>query len=499
MADVATAIPIVIPTKKRTRKPLHPKNSSQNESNIVAGAISQPPLASDHIFAGKENSDSLSQHKSPKIKKSGKGKNHPKPETASVSFEKELQEMQEKLEKMTLEKQQAEDLLKLKEQELESHNREQEKVKMELKKLKKLKEFKPTMTLPVLHSLKDKDQVKKKKKKGCTDTKKPATPYIMWCKDHWTEVKKENPEAEFSEVANILGAKWKTLTPEEKKPYEEKYQIEKAAYSKIVDNEKRESEAMKLLEEEQKQKTAMELLEQYMQFKQEAEKEGDIKKNKKEKDPLKPKRPESAYFLFMKEKRAALIAESKSMVEIAKICGEEWKNMTDKQKAGYEKVAKKKNKQYTQEMEVYKQNKEEEAENVKKEEDELLKVLKQEALQLLKKKEKTETIIKKTKEEETKKKEEKKNKKNVDPNKPKRPPSSFFLFSKEARKDLSKEKAGMSNSQLTALISVKWKELGEEDKQKWNGEAAEAMEAYKKDMEEYNKKWNAVEIPNNDN
>lgn len=145
MADVATAIPIVIPTKKRTRKPLHPKNSSQNESNIVAGAISQPPLASDHIFAGKENSDSLSQHKSPKIKKSGKGKNHPKPETASVSFEKELQEMQEKLEKMTLEKQQAEDLLKLKEQELESHNREQEKVKMELKKLKKLKEFKPTM------------------------------------------------------------------------------------------------------------------------------------------------------------------------------------------------------------------------------------------------------------------------------------------------------------------------------------------------------------------
>lgn len=64
---------------------------------------------------------------------------------------------------------------------------------------------------------------------------------------------------------------------------------------------------------------------------------------------------------------------------------------------------------------------------------------------------------------------------------------------------MSKEKAGMSNSQLTALISVKWKELGEEDKQKWNGEAAEAMEAYKKDMEEYNKKWNAVEIPNNDN
>ncbi|KVH95354.1 High mobility group (HMG) box domain-containing protein [Cynara cardunculus var. scolymus] len=495
MADVASADPIIIPTKRRTRKPLNPKNSSQNESDIDAGAISQPPLMSENS-AGKENSESLSQHKSPKLKKSGRGKKQPQPDPTTFSFEKELQEMQEKLEKMTLEKQQAEEMLKLKEQELESHSREQEKVKMELKKLQKLKEFKPTMTLPILHSSKDKEQVKKKKK-GCPETKKPATPYIMWCKEQW--VKKEKPEAEFSEIANILGSKWKVLTPEEKKPYEEKYQIEKAAYSKIVGDEKRENEAMKLLEEEQKQKTAMELLEQYLQFKQEAEKEGgDNKKNKKERDPLKPKRPESAYFLFMNERRAALVAENKTAVEIAKITGEEWKNMTEKQKACYEKKAKKKNEKYNQEMEVYKQNKEEEAENSKKEEEEVLKILKQEALQLLKKKEKTETIIKKTKEEKNKLKEEKKNKKTDDPNKPKRPPSSFLLFSKQARKDLAKEKQGISNAQLTALISVKWKELSEEEKQKWNGEAAEAMEAYKKGMEEYNKNL-VAEIPNKDN
>ncbi|KAK1438500.1 hypothetical protein QVD17_04309 [Tagetes erecta] len=493
MADVSAANLAAVPTKKRSRKPLNPKTCSTNESNIVAGEISQPSLLADNS-AGKENIGSLSQHKSPKIKKSSKAKKQAQPEsTASNSFEKELKEMQEKLEKMTLEKQQAEELLKLKDQELESHNREQEKIKMELKKLQKLKEFKPNMTLPILQSLKDKDQGKNKKKSG-TETKKPATPYIMWCKEHWTEVKKENPEAEFSEVANILGAKWKTLTPEEKKPYEEKYQTEKAVYLKIVGNEKRENEAMKLLEEEQKQKMAMELLEQYLQFKQEAEKDSDNKKNKKEKDPLKPKRPESAYFLFMNERRAALIAENKSVVEIAKITGEEWKNMTEKQKAGYEKVAKKKNEKYIQEMESYKQNKENEAEIAKREEDELLKVVKQEALQLLKKKEKTETIIKKTKENKNK------NKKTVDPNKPKRPASSFILFSKETRKDLSKEKPGISNAQLTALISVKWKELSDEEKQRWNGEAAEAMETYKKELEEYNKKNVVIEedTPNSD-
>lgn len=66
----------------------------------------------------------------------------------------------------------------------------------------------------------------------------------------------------------MLGARWKSLSAEEKKPYEEKYQKEKEEYLKIVGQEKRENEAMKLLEEEQVQKTAMELLEQYLQFKQ---------------------------------------------------------------------------------------------------------------------------------------------------------------------------------------------------------------------------------------
>lgn len=70
-----------------------------------------------------------------------------------------------------------------------------------------------------------------------------------------------------------MGAKWKNVSAEEKKPYEEKYQAEKEAYLQVMAKEKRESEAMKLLEEDQKQKTAMELLDQYLQFRQEAEKE----------------------------------------------------------------------------------------------------------------------------------------------------------------------------------------------------------------------------------
>ncbi|KAL0727174.1 hypothetical protein Bca4012_023267 [Brassica carinata] len=332
------------------------------------------------------------------------------------SFEKDLLEMQMMLEKMRIEKDKTEELLKekdeilrKKEEELVTRDAEQEKLKTELKKLQKMKDA------------------------------------------------------------------------EEKKPYEEKYQVEREAYLQVIAKEKREREAMKLLDDEQKQKTAMDLLDQYLQFVQEGEQDNK-KKSKKQKDPLKPKHPISAFLVYANQRRAELREENKNVVEIAKMTGEEWKNLSDKQKAPFEEVAKKNKETYLQAMEEYKRTKEEEAMSQKKEEEELLKLHKQEALQLLKKKEKTDNLIKKKKETKTKKNE------NVDPNKPKKPASSFFLFSKDARKTLTEERPGTSNSTVTALISVKWKELGEEEKQSYNNKAAKLMEAYKKELEDYNKK-----------
>ncbi|KAL8556599.1 hypothetical protein ACS0TY_004159 [Phlomoides rotata] len=488
VAEMPTVIDQAITKKRRSRKALNPKNSSSSEVNIVAGTLSDASPVADLMpenSAGKENHESLSQPRAEK-KKSKKGVSKGKQQPSEVSsFEKQLQEMQEQLEKLKLEKEQTEealkardDSLKQKEEELEIRDREQEKLKIELKKLQKVKEFKPTVTFPFGLSLKDQDQEKKEKKKGAT--KKPSPPYVLWCKDQWNEVKRANADADFKEMSNLLGAKWKTIPAEEKKPYEERYQAEKEAYLKIIGNEKRQHEAMRLLEDEQKHKTAIELLEQYLQFKQEAEK--DNKKTKKEKDPLKPKHPMSAYFIFAKERRAALLAVNKNVLEVAKMTGEEWKNMTEKDRAPYEEMALKNREQYLQEMELYKQKKEEESANLKKEEEELMKLQKQEAMQLLKKKEKTETLIKKNREQ------KKKDKKNVDPNKPKKPAPSFLLFSKEARKKLVQERPGTNNSTITALISVQWKEISEEEKNIWNEKAAEAMEAYKKELEAYNKK-----------
>jgi upstream-binding transcription factor len=150
-------------------------------------------------------------------------------------------------------------------------------------------------------------------------------------------------------------------------------------------------------------------------------------------------------------------------------------------------MAKKNKEKYAEEMEAYKQKKEEEAANLMKEEEEHMKLQKHEALQLLKKKEKTENMIKETKLNRQKKKQHNKEDKNTDPNRPKRPPSSYILFSKEARKNILEERPGMGANMVTTLVSLKWKDMSEEDKQVWNGKASEAMDAYKKEMEEYNK------------
>lgn len=40
----------------------------------------------------------------------------------------------------------------------------------------------------------------------------------------------------------------------------------------------------------------------------------------------------------MNERRADLVAEKKNVLEVGKITGEEWKNMSQKEKAPYEEV-----------------------------------------------------------------------------------------------------------------------------------------------------------------
>merc|ERR1712226_1174646 len=65
------------------------------------------------------------------------------------------------------------------------------------------------------------------------------------------------------------------------------------------------------------------------------------KRAKKEKDPNKPKKPQTSYWLWLGENRAALVKEvgSNDVTKVGKLAGEKWKTLSAAVKAPFEKKA----------------------------------------------------------------------------------------------------------------------------------------------------------------
>ncbi|GFY82359.1 high mobility group B1 [Actinidia rufa] len=81
-----------------------------------------------------------------------------------------------------------------------------------------------------------------------------------------------------------------------------------------------------------------------------------------------------------------------------------------------------------------------------------------------------------------------------DPNKPKRPPSAFFVFLEEFRKTFKKE-----NPNVKAVSAVgkaggeKWKSLSKSEKAPYEAKAAKKKSEYEKLMNAYNKKQESMD------
>ncbi|THH16751.1 hypothetical protein EUX98_g9253 [Antrodiella citrinella] len=61
----------------------------------------------------------------------------------------------------------------------------------------------------------------KKAKKDKNAPKRALSAYMFFSQDWRERIKAENPDAGFGEIGKLLGAKWKELDDEEKKPYNE--------------------------------------------------------------------------------------------------------------------------------------------------------------------------------------------------------------------------------------------------------------------------------------
>lgn len=157
------------------------------------------------------------------------------------------------------------------------------------------------------------------------------------------------------------------------------------------------------------------------------------KKNKKPKDPNKPKRSTSAYFFFLadcRKEHAKSGQAPKKIADFTREASDKWKAMSPDKKAPYEDAAAKDRKRYEEEMAAYKG-------------------------------------------------------KTVDPNKPKRPPTAYFLFLADYR--IRMKDKGVEHKELLKLAGEEWRGMSGEDKKPYEADALVESKKYEEKMTEYRK------------
>ena len=155
--------------------------------------------------------------------------------------------------------------------------------------------------------------------------------------------------------------------------------------------------------------------------------------NKKEKDPDAPKKPQTAYFLFMNANRKPLKESDPTLTfgELTMKLTEMWKNLDETAKKEFEGMAQKDKQRYQDEME---------------------------AKGLAKKKPP------------------------VDQNAPKKPVSSFFHFSNDARERIKKDTPAIKQTDILKQVGVEWKQLSDTQKKKWKDISKADKARYEKEM-----------------
>ncbi|GAQ80667.1 high mobility group box protein [Klebsormidium nitens] len=367
-------------------------------------------------------------------------------------------------------------------------------------KLQKVQAFKPQLPVELQAA---EEAATKKEKKDPRQPHRPLSAFVLWSKDQRPQVQKENPEASFGALSTLLGEKWKNVSAEKKKPYEDQakslndvYKEEKKVYEQILAEEKKEADAVAAYRLVQKGQAQEELWKQFETYQQELQQVVGAKKEKKEKDADKPKRPLTSFLAFANERRPLIVKKAGdqklSVPEVGKQLGAEWNKLSEKQKAKYEKMVAEDAARYKTEMEAYKAKKEQDEQAAKEAQKERNTQEKAEALKLYSQQEREKTALQLLKQKEAADiakakldRKEKRESKKRDPNKPKRPLSGYLLFSNEVRNEVKAANPEATFGQLATIIAAKWKALAPEQQGLYNQKVLPQWQQYEKDMEAY--------------
>jgi len=176
------------------------------------------------------------------------------------------------------------------------------------------------------------------------EPKRPQNAYWIWLSENRDSLTKEAGSAKGSVVGKLAGEKWKGMSAEAKKPFEDRAAELKSTYDKAMEEFKNAGGQVgkrRVEKSEGKQAKA-------------------DKKAKKDTQKLsgKPARPPSSYWLWLGENREALAKEAGSTKPpvVAKLAGEKWKAVSEEDRKPFEAKATELRAAYDKALEEWKSN-----------------------------------------------------------------------------------------------------------------------------------------------
>jgi len=204
------------------------------------------------------------------------------------------------------------------------------------------------------------DKKAAKKPKDPNAPKRPPTAYFLFAAAIRKEVSEANPEMKITEIAKVIGQKWKETADAAKKPFQEKAAALKEAHKERV-AEYRQSDDFRAFEQKmavwQQQQDAAQMESQGGPSSDGAAvSRPKVAMARKPKDPNAPKKAVSAYLLYSNSVRDAVRAANPTMkmTEIAKLIGAQWKALSEEELRRWKGVAAQKKEEHRIAMEKYK-------------------------------------------------------------------------------------------------------------------------------------------------
>lgn len=167
--------------------------------------------------------------------------------------------------------------------------------------------------------------------------KKAASAYFLWLAEHRAEIQKEIGTGKGSEVTKAAGEKWKAVSAEDKKPFEERAAKLKEEYTAALKDFKEGGGEVTRRSKKDK-----------------SEKRG----KKANKDPNAPKKPVGgAYGVYLAENREEIkkgLPAGHKITDVARVGGARWKALPEAERKVYQEKFLAKNNEYTSALAEYK-------------------------------------------------------------------------------------------------------------------------------------------------